>query len=202
MKNLTIKLRVTILGLLAVGGILLAGLFGIIQMSSFNTKLERDFDQIRHGITTLVDVQTTSIVFKTQVQEWKNLLIRGNNEQDFAKYEKAFAEHEQAVQTGLKKALDSIRQEGDPANAWAIADIEKLIKDHTELGVAYKAALGSFDKADPETGKKSISRSRARTERRQKESARLSPAWKKANSAVSSNKRWPQEPLMRNHAIC
>ena len=154
MKNLTIKLRVTILGLLAVGGILLAGLFGIIQMSNFNAKLERDFDQIRHGITTLVDVQTTSIVFKTQVQEWKNLLIRGNNEQDFAKYEKAFAEHEQAVQTGLKKALDSIRQEGDPANAWAIADIEKLIKDHTELGVAYKAALGSFDKADPETGKK------------------------------------------------
>lgn len=153
MKNLTIKLRVTILGLLAVGGILFAGVFGIIQMSSFNAKLERDFDQLRHGITTLVDVQTTSIVFKTQVQEWKNLLIHGNNEQDFAKYEKAFRRARAGGSDGAEESLDSIRQEGDPANAWAIADIEKLIKDHAELGVAYKAALGSFDKADPETGK-------------------------------------------------
>ena len=154
MNSLTIKLRVIILGLLAVGGILVAGLFGIAQMSRLNTQLEGDFADIQHGIRTLVSMQTTSIEFKTQIQEWKNILIRGNKEEDFARYEKAFSEKEKVVQDGLRKSLDSIKNENNPENAWAITDIEKLIKDHAELGAAYKAALSSFDKADPEAGKK------------------------------------------------
>lgn len=154
MNNMTIKFRIIILGALAVGGLVLSGAFGIYQMASFNAKLASEFADIRQGIHVLVGMQTTSIEFKTQVQEWKNILIRGNKEDEFAKYEKAFGEKEKSVQDGLKKALDALKKNNDPADAQVIKDLEALIKDHADLGVAYRAALAAFDKADPEAGKK------------------------------------------------
>ena len=154
MTNLTIKLRVLILGVLAVGGIIASGSFGILQLSRFNSHLESDLADNRQGVQTLVDIQTASIDFKTQVQEWKNILIRGNQQEDFSKYVNAFSDQEKAVQKGLRKTLDLLKKENDPTKAWALADLEQLIKNHANLGAAYRAALDGFDKTDPEVGKK------------------------------------------------
>ena len=151
---MTLKLRMFILGLIAIGGIFFAGGFGIYSLSNFNAKLESDLAEVRSGVHTVVGLQNASIDFKTQVQEWKNILIRGNDEESFQKYEKAFFEKEAVVQQRLRKSLESLQKNGGPANAETILALESLIKDHAELGVAYKAALAAFDKADPETGKK------------------------------------------------
>ncbi|MCM8579250.1 methyl-accepting chemotaxis protein, partial [Accumulibacter sp.] len=67
-------------------------------------------------------------------------------------YEKAFLEKEKVVQERLKTALGTLKTH--PENAGLIADIEKLIQDHADLGSTYKTALGSFDKNDPQAGKK------------------------------------------------
>jgi methyl-accepting chemotaxis protein len=154
MFNLTIKARILILGLIALGGVLIAGVFGIFQLSRFNTQLAADLADMRGSIHMLVDIQTANVDFKTQVQEWKNILVRGNKEAEFAKHEKSFFEKEKAVQERLKKALESLKKDANPAVAGAIADLEQLIKNHASLGTDYKAALGGFDKNDPETGKK------------------------------------------------
>lgn len=153
MQNLTIKARILLLGILAVGGIVVAGGFGIFQLSSFNEQLALTMSDMRAGVTRLVDIQSASNDFKTQVQEWKNILIRGNKDGEFEKYEKRFATEERSVQEKLKAALEMLRLENDATNAWAITNIEKLIKDHAELGNAYRLALKKFDKTDPETGK-------------------------------------------------
>ena len=152
MQNLTIKTRILILSVIAIGGIVIAGSFGIFQLSRFNTQLEADLQKIGTGVHILFDIQTANVDFKTQIQEWKNILIRGNKEADFAKHEKAFIEKEQSVQERLKKALNAVK--GDAAATETISGLDLLIKDHASLGVAYRAALGSFDKNDPETGKK------------------------------------------------
>ena len=154
MENLTLKARMYVLGLIAVGGIVLAGGFGIYSLSAFNAKLEQDLAEVRQGVYTLVDIQSASIDFKTQIQEWKNILIRGNGEEDFKRYEKAFFDKQAAVQDRLKKSLEALKKKNDPENAGLIKDLESLIKDHVDLGVAYKAALESFDKGDSEAGKK------------------------------------------------
>ncbi len=151
---MTLKTRMFILGLIAIGGIFFAGGFGIYSLSAFNAKLESDLAEVRAGVHTLVGLQNASIDFKTQVQEWKNILIRGNNEENFQKYEKAFFEKEAVVQDRFKKSLAMLQGNNDPANVETNAALTSLIKDHAELGVAYKAALASFDKADPEAGKK------------------------------------------------
>ena len=88
------------------------------------------------------------------MQEWKNILIRGNQQEDFAKYTKAFADQEKAVQSGLKKTLEALKKENDPDKAWVIPKLEQQIKNHADLGAAYRAALDGFDQADPEAGKK------------------------------------------------
>ena len=152
MHNFTIKARVLILGLIAVGSMVIASGVGIFELSRFNTQLRADLVEIRQGIGTLIDIQTAAVAFKTQVQEWKNILIRGNQEQEFSRYEKAFLEREKFVQERLRTALDTLRTH--PANAGLIADLDKLIQDHAALSTTYKTALGSFDKSDPEAGKK------------------------------------------------
>ena len=85
MQNLTIKARILILGAIAIGGIVIAGGFGIFQLSRFNTQLEADLLRMRGDVHTLLDIQAANVDFKTQVQEWKNILIRGNKEADFAR---------------------------------------------------------------------------------------------------------------------
>ena len=52
-----------VLGLIAVGGIVLAGGFGIVSLSAFNAKLEKDLAEVRQGVYTLVDIQSASIDF-------------------------------------------------------------------------------------------------------------------------------------------
>ena len=152
MKNMTIKARIMILGAIAVVGILIAGGFGIFQLSRFNAELEVDSLKIRGNVHTLFDIQAANVDFKTQVQEWKNILIRGNTEADFAKHEKAFAEKEKSVQERLEKVLEALKGDADATeNA---SNLEQLIKDHASLGIAYRTALGNFDKNDPEAGKK------------------------------------------------
>ncbi len=154
MTTLTIKFRVLVLGALAIAGIVVAGGIGILQLSRFNAQLASDMIDNQQGIEALIDIQTASIDFKTQVQEWKNILIRGNSPEDFAKYAKAFADQEKSVQNGLKKTFEALKKENAPDKAWAIPKLEQLIKDHADLGTAYHAALESFDKADPEAGKR------------------------------------------------
>ena len=151
---MTLKARMYILGLIAVAGIVFAGGFGLYTLSTFRAKLENDLAEVRSGVHTLVNLQNASIDFKTQVQEWKNILIRGNNEEEFKKYEKAFFDKEGVVRDRLKKTLETLRKDSDPANAKAVFALESLVKDHAELGGAYKGALATFDKADPEAGKK------------------------------------------------
>ena len=58
MQNLTLKARMYVLGLIAVGGIVLAGGFGIVSLSAFNAKLEKDLADVRHGVHTLVGIQS------------------------------------------------------------------------------------------------------------------------------------------------
>ena len=111
----------------------------------YRSLLERD--------RLLVDTaRRMQVVFKIQVQEWKNVLLRGRDDGDLTKYKGAFFERENEV-AALAESLTA--EVGDPAIA---AAIHRFSGNHAELGVRYRGAMELFeaDRSDPYRADRSV----------------------------------------------
>ena len=84
------------------------------------------------------------IEFKKQVQEWKNILLRGHDKAQFDKYLGKFANQEGLVQQHLTN-LGSTLADQSPFKP----RVEELLRTHLELGKKYRAALEHFDASNP-----------------------------------------------------
>ena len=123
--------------------VLLLGAAALFALSSTNEKsltaLAR-LDQLHAAQVAAVEARVN---FKTQVQEWKNILLRGRNATDFASYRKRFQEHAVEVQTGLTAVEKQLAALGLDASGAA-----RLITEHQTLGVTYEKALAGFRPED------------------------------------------------------
>ena len=79
------------------------------------------------------------VAFKLQVQEWKNILLRGNDSARYDKHLAGFEQAEKTVQAELKKATDLIRQLGLDSKP-----TENVMQKHAALGVQYREMLEEF----------------------------------------------------------
>ena len=84
---------------------------------------------------------STQVHFKKQVQEWKNILLRGSDMMDFAKYRRQFDEETVAVRR-LTDRLVLDLPEAAAARRAALA----FAKAHISLQHAYERALAAFEK--------------------------------------------------------
>jgi methyl-accepting chemotaxis protein len=91
----------------------------------------------------------TQVNFQRQVQEWKNILIRGNDKALYEKYHTSFEKEIKNVDDGLAsiKILMSERK-------MDLALIDKLIIDHQIMDTKYTEALMTWNYADGDSGKK------------------------------------------------
>lgn len=96
----------------------------------------------------MVAIEGAHTRFKIQVQEWKNLLIRGNDPASFDKYLAQFSDEEKKVQSLLEISIAKMKDRGITTD-----EVEKIKASHTQMGTKYREALKSFDKADANTGK-------------------------------------------------
>ncbi len=102
----------------------------------------------REAVAQVASGATESLVaFKQQVQEWKNVLLRGNDPARYDKHFSAFEKDEKRVQAELKKVSDLMQQLGLDAKA-----AEDAMQKHASLGVQYREALKKFDKANSKAG--------------------------------------------------
>jgi methyl-accepting chemotaxis protein-1 (serine sensor receptor) len=88
------------------------------------------------------------VEFKIQVQEWKNILIRGNDPAQLDRYTKAFVKAGEATRASLQKLnaqLGALKL-GTPL-------VDDAVKTQTELGARYLDALKQYDSANPESAK-------------------------------------------------
>jgi signal transduction histidine kinase/ActR/RegA family two-component response regulator len=83
--------------------------------------------------------------FKIQVQEWKNILLRGHDPVDFAKYFSAFERREAATQSLAAELLQS-----GGLGEQLRADISFFQQRHAILGSAYRETLQSHSPSDAE----------------------------------------------------
>lgn len=132
------SLRAQILALLS--GSLLAML--LIALASFHF-LSNGVQNYRNLIdgplraSQLID--EANLQFKVQVQEWKNVLLRGKQPADLNKYWQQFEERQRDVQ-GILGELSG--REGVPAPIKT--RIEALRDEHRQLGAAYQKGRDAF----------------------------------------------------------
>jgi len=86
------------------------------------------------------------VLFKVQIQEWKNTLLRGNDPTNFEKYQKAFVKEGEATQAHLSQLKDLAAQ--SRLDTAAIDDTKKAL---AELQSKYLEALKQYDIANKDS---------------------------------------------------
>ncbi|HWW72230.1 MAG TPA: methyl-accepting chemotaxis protein, partial [Duganella sp.] len=101
------------------------------------------------AISQAIDTaRSAQVEFKIQVQEWKNILIRGNDPALLERYRLAFVKAGEATRADLQQ-LDAMLA----ALKLATPLVDEAIKTQTELVTRYLDALKQYDSANAESAK-------------------------------------------------
>jgi methyl-accepting chemotaxis protein len=114
-----------------------AGLFGL-------SELNRAIATYRGAVVSYSEAQEVEAMlstFKTQVQEWKNTLLRGKNDADRAKYWQAFATSEREVRT----QADALTARVAPGTARDL--LQEFTRAHAQMGRDYRQGYAVFTAA-------------------------------------------------------
>jgi len=142
------SLRAQILALLS--GSLLAILLIALACFHYLSNGVQSYSQLIAGpLHTSQLIDEANLQFKVQVQEWKNVLLRGKQPADLAKYWSQFEERQRDVQNILGELAG---QKGIEANLKS--RIERLRDEHRQLGAAYQKGRDAYVAAggDPSAG--------------------------------------------------
>ncbi|HLO65779.1 MAG TPA: methyl-accepting chemotaxis protein [Holophaga sp.] len=144
LSNLKVRTRLHLLAgmLLALSALLWLG--GILALGRAQAAALGALDAASR-VTRAGDLaRDTQGHFKTQVQEFKDILLRGHDPALLAKYRAAFEKQEAEVEANLAKLVQELPGVGlDPALA------SRAAAEHRKLGERYREGLGAFRPDQP-----------------------------------------------------
>jgi methyl-accepting chemotaxis protein len=126
-----------------------ASVAGIYRLHGALDEMERT---IRGDLHAQQLVHKASATLRLQVQEWKNVLLRGWQNADLEKYWNSFLKQEVEVRALAGQAREATQ---DPA---VLAGIEKFLVAHDEAGKRYREAVEVFkvQGRDPHAGDRGV----------------------------------------------
>jgi methyl-accepting chemotaxis protein len=142
MTQLSIRDRLILLVATLAAGLIVATAFSIHQMAELNAQERATLARVKLAAQGADLGRSAQHHFKIQVQEWKNVLIRGGDPQAFDKYWNSFEAEEKLV-------LDRLARAGTTAEAMGVAaripaaDVAARLK---KLGDAYRNAIRDYDR--------------------------------------------------------
>jgi methyl-accepting chemotaxis protein len=147
MVSLSIRQRLVALSLLALAALVCIGIFAAWQASRLNQRLDETILKHQQMIVAVELARGAQVNFKTQVQEWKNILLRGRNPADFDKHLNGFNKEAKAVEAKLTE-LKTVAGQLDIAERLKVEDV---LAEFGKLPPAYLAALEAYDRnaSDP-----------------------------------------------------
>lgn len=151
MDFLTTRLRNKILAIVGISALLMAIPVGLGFSSAYNNMIE--LNQIfNNEIAQERQVINMALDFKKQVQEWKNVLIRGKDPKQLDKYWEKFQKSEAKIQQAGKELINSLN------NEQARKLISDFIAEHKKMGQSYRKGFDAFIAADfnPDAGDKAV----------------------------------------------
>lgn len=131
--------------------VLLSALYFFVHanrsIENFNLLISTELDQERQ-------INTLTIDFKIQVQEWKNVLIRGHDANNFKKYWERFEKKEADIHKHAQSLLDNANPESETYQI-----IVRFLKAHETMGQQYRKGLEQFksNNFDPKVGDRAVS---------------------------------------------
>ncbi|RZL09812.1 MAG: HAMP domain-containing protein [Rubrivivax sp.] len=131
--KLRLKLPLAFAGMLLL--LLAAALFGIHQL---NQSLSLYGTVVQAHVAHERAVKQIESEFKTQVQEWKNTLLRGQQPEPLAKYWAAFQESEGKVAQDAQTLVSQLPE--GPSKAL----MAQFVQAHARMGQDYRTAYGQF----------------------------------------------------------
>ena len=129
--------------------LLAAALFGIARLNqaltTYETEVAASVNHERIAANMLAE-------FKVQVQEWKNVLLRGKDAEQLKRHWAAFEKEEAAIQTQAAQLL-----KGLPAGD-ARERVQQFAQAHQRMGTDYRKGLEAFHSAglDPQAGDQAV----------------------------------------------
>ena len=131
--------------------ILVLAATGLFCLRYTDVQAARDRAAHEKANETLLLTLRTRAAFKTQVQEWKNILLRGRDPKDLETYRTRFLEAEKLVGSSLETLARTAASTGAISTGSGSHAPSALIAGHQELSNAYQAALATADFSDPGT---------------------------------------------------
>lgn len=145
-QEISLRRRVVIaIGLLTVLTVVL-GLYGLAVIAETHHRLHKSVTEARSIASTIDTARLAEVHFKMQVQEWKNILLRGQNKDLFDKHTKAFAAEERKVQEYLHTLSEMVAELG-----WDVPRLADAAATHETLGQRYRVALQQHPRLDSQT---------------------------------------------------
>jgi methyl-accepting chemotaxis protein len=131
------KISTKLIGLSLGSVVVVAGL-AITLVGELRT-LSSGYNDLLHGAVRQAEAaRVAQVDFKKQVQEWKDILLRGHNPADLAKYTGQFHEQEAKVKAEAQALAGAVE---DPATKQLLVDF--LAADDT-LSRKYEAAYAAY----------------------------------------------------------
>lgn len=146
-NRLTIRAKIT---LLAFTGILFLVIVGVLGISTVSGLSKVSTSAVNKGSAALVLLDTlrhTESSFQGQVQEWKNILLRGNDPELYEKYLGAFKKRNAEVTKSLSNMRGQAEELGFPTE-----ELDTLLVSYSKLHAGYLEALKSYNPAHATAG--------------------------------------------------
>jgi methyl-accepting chemotaxis protein-1 (serine sensor receptor) len=139
-SKLVILVAALLAGMLGVGG------YGLAMLLDAQERGAHGLQRQRLATGAMDAARDAEVTFKEQVQEFKNVLLRGQDPADFERYGTAFRKDSERVVNELNRSRGLVESLGLPT-----AQLDELRRMHEQITGEYAEALRKFDPARPES---------------------------------------------------
>jgi methyl-accepting chemotaxis protein-1 (serine sensor receptor) len=146
LANLKIGVRLGLLGAFFFLALAIVALAGWRALDSSNTRSAEALARSVALSQAIDTARSAQVEFKIQVQEWKNILVRGNDPAQLDKYSKAFVKGGETTRGELQKLDGLLGKLGLKTPL-----VDEAIQTQNELVARYMEALKKYDAANPDS---------------------------------------------------
>src|SRR5579872_4251542 len=132
--NLTWRIATAVAVALLTG----AGACALLVLQLRSTTAAYDAILGDHEVQHQDRARVMQVEFKKQVQEFKDMLLRGGNDADFRTYRDAFKKREATVNAEAQSLLNEVNDQE------AKKQLQNFLTTHESMATAYEAAIESF----------------------------------------------------------